>query len=200
MERHYQTYREQVQADLFQGYAEYAGQTPTADPRNYPTVLDYLKKSTKQIQAAIASKVEGDYTTWLSYHQEAIYALLRKMFQDQLDPFEDKRLATLNLVHTYGWRSFKFADIVMHFDKFHVVPRYNKQVQELIYGDLPCFNADEMSLVMNNHPEEWVIEEILQHKKEYKSYLIQVSKQSWESVDLAGRNQVLVCDWTGRLH
>lgn len=198
MERHYQLYREQVQLDAFSGYADYAARTPTANPLSYPTVLDYLKQSTKQIQAAIANKMEGDYLTWLSYHQEAIYALFKRMFSEQLQG-ETLTQATLDLVHRYGWRSFKFADVTMHFDKFNVIPRYNNQFKDLIYGELPCFNADEMNLVMAAAPEDWVIDEILQHKKEMRGYVVQVAKNCWNAVDLASRNQQVVTDWTGRL-
>lgn len=199
MERHYQTYREGVQADAMPGFAEYAAKSRTADPRLYPTVLDYLKHSTNKIKEAVAEKNMDDYLQWLGYHQEAALALFRRMFNEQLDRSKDRPAATLDLVHRYGWRSFKFSDIVINFDKLHIIPRYSTAVKQYIYGDLPCFSADEMALVTAAQPDEDVVQEILDNKREYKSYLVGVTKTEWSAVDLASRNKDVVYDWSGRL-
>lgn len=199
LEAHYQSYREQVQLDAFPGYAEYAAASVTADPQAYPTVLDYLKHITSCVKQAIAKNDPKEYVKSLAFHQEAILALFRRMFEDRLDPFMDRSIATMDLVNALGWRSFKFSSIILEFETFVAIPLYHTKFKDQIYGSLPCFNADEIHAVTDAMPSGDIMDTIFSAKKD-KSYVVCALDDDFRMEEFATRNYTVVNDWTGRLN
>lgn len=200
LEEHYQSYRAAVQRDALPNFAEYAGRTPTADPTNYPTVLDYLKSTTSCLNMTVANRDHNEYFKYLAYHQEACLMLFKRMFNEELDKSKDYTVAVLDLVHRYGWRSFKYADTVITFDRFHIIPRYSAKMQEYVEGDLPCLSGDEMDAVMDPGAAPDDGERALQLKEGSRVFLVRLPRDnSLLGLPFEIRNSGTVADWTGRL-
>ena len=201
LNEHYQSYRAQVQRDALAGYAEYAAKTPTADVSKFPTVLDYLKHINNLINGAIQSDILDMYLELLGQHRDVIYELFRIMFNEEVESVRKsfRELAVMDLALKYGWRCIKFTDVVLTFDNFIVVPRYAPKFKEQIYGTLPCFNADEMALIMEGTPPNPdVIETVLSEKKKGAIYV--TSAKPLYVTKFKYRNNMVVNDWTGKLY
>lgn len=205
--QHYKSYREEVSKDAFPGYAEYASKLPTKDTEKYPTFVHYLKYINSVIQDCINGNNEEQYYINLANHQDAIFQLFQRMFFEEANTISKHKDETkvLDMVEKYGWRVFKFSGLALIFDKMIIIPRYHANYLKEINSGIPCFNADEMDIVMKSEPHIDIIEEILVSKKKNKSYLNLIEKDTsgagviWSHVNFSARNQSVVTDWTGKL-
>lgn len=195
---HYDSYRREVQYDAFADFQNVAAVTPTADPGQFPTVIDYLKYATGQIKRAVEANDCPSYKTALGNHREGIFALLQMMFEREVASIPKLREpAILDVVHKYGWRSLKFASTALEFDSFTIVPRYTWQFKGVCDVEV-CLNADEMAKIMHANPPEAQLRKIMAIKEE-GGYITTVVDGIETWVPMAKRNVDTVCDWSGDL-
>jgi len=201
LSEHYQSYRAQVHRDALPGYIEFASNQELADVSQFPNAVEYIKHINNLINGAIQSDIVDMYVELLTQHRDVMLKIFTMMFNEEIERTKTsfRELAAMDLALKYGWRCLKFTNMVLTFDNFVVVPRYTPQFKEQIYGSLPCFNADEMALVMEGEPpDETVIQATLNEKARTKAYV--TSARPLYMTKFKYRNNQVVNDWTGRLY
>lgn len=84
LRKHYESYKESVSAWAPENYIEYARITPTQNPRDYPTIYDYVMQLVTAIRSALDRNDASTYRGHLIKHQFAMRALFYKMSRELL--------------------------------------------------------------------------------------------------------------------
>lgn len=184
VKEHYESYREGVKRDLLPGATEFAKTLPTQDPKQYPTVYDFLSESSRVLKACVNLNDKRAYRSWLEGHQTATIGLLERFVASQ-------GLSALDLIEQKGWRWFRFSkeNVVCSKAGMVWVPRYPTTVQD------PCFDAEELELMFQAKDGKFW-NTILTAKREFGACKL-ITGQG--RVPLSDLNASWVEDWTVRL-
>lgn len=179
--RYYESYRKSVMEDSLPNFAEFAKNTPTKSSQ-FETFFDYLTYVTEHINIALNEGSRPNFFRWLREHQYAISQLFGEMVKTYQNPFE------------YGWKSYKFSDHVVVFDKFTLIPNPLGFSERKI--DRPVIFGGEMESVIQHPSRENIAEKFLALKGEGHCFL-QLEKSSFKKYDLLLMNKEFVVNWMG---
>ena len=176
LDKYFESYRASALRDLLPEFSEESRNIPIF---NYSSSLyDHLQNLTKEIKDSI------------QYGNKKLFIQLLKEHRNSAITVQKSIVARYDNPMKHGWKSFKFSDASIEYDRFTLLPRVSLP---LISGK-PIVFADEMAGVTEGNADK-----VLEAKKRKPCYVQFLPNGGFATHSLVMLNQGLVIDWTGEL-
>ena len=104
LQKHYESYIASLREDALEHYEQYAKDSPTKYPAQWPTIFDYISDLVPIIRGAIANGDSMRYLDALKKHQFAMVSLFSKMVMELIWDCRDAHAEDLLKELSAGWR------------------------------------------------------------------------------------------------